>query len=518
VTTPSPEPSSFRDPSGLVFRAEDGTLLRQVNRCYAEDYRLLMDGGLYQELTAAGLMVEHEDVPLARAMDDDAYRVIRPREVAFVSYPYEWAFGALKEAALLTLDIQRRALAAGMTLKDASGYNVQFEGTRPVFIDTLSFERYRPGRPWTAYSQFCRHFLAPLALMAGRDAGLGRLLGLHLDGIPLELAAKLLPWTARLRPGILVHVCLQARMVRRYGKKKGTGPICRNGPKAAAHKLDLSPSSGSNLPERPEACCAQIGRIPFFRRVSPAGLVALVENLRRAIAGLSWRPGGSHWTGYYRETTYSAEAFDRKRRLVEAFLRRIRPRTVWDLGANTGVFSRLAADMGAETCALDADPACVEILFRDCRAQGKQNILPLCMDLANPSPSLGWAHRERRSLADRGPADVVMALALIHHLAISNNLPLPQIAGFFRRLGRWLIVEFVPKTDPQVSRLLRSRQDVFRDYDRPSFERAFASRFAIVECQPLEEEGRVLYLMQSDEPAVNGGQTTAAAGKPGELG
>jgi ribosomal protein L11 methylase PrmA len=423
-----------------------------------------MDGRLYEELTAAGLMVEHEEVSLSRAFGDEAYRVIRPRQVPFISYPYEWPFSALKEAALLTLEIQRRALQAGMVLKDASSYNVQFEGTRPIFIDTLSFEKYLPGKPWTAYNQFCRHFLAPLALMAKTDIELNRLLSLHMDGIPLELAAKLLPWSARLRFGLLLHICLQARMVKRYS--------------------DTSKESSARPPGKE-------------RRVSLQGLTAIVESLRKTVSNLTWDARGTEWADYYQNTSYTSAAFEEKKQLVEAFLRQLQPRTVWDLGANTGVFSRIACQIGARTYAFDVDPACVEILFKDCSDKQEKTLLPLCIDLANPSPAVGWAHRERHSLAERGPADVVMALALIHHLAISNNLPFTRIAEFFRRLCQFLIIEFVPKSDPQVKRLLRSREDVFHDYDQRSFEKGFEPDFAIAESRAVGEDGRVLYLMKA---------------------
>ena len=197
----SKDPASFRDPCGFVFRDEDCTLYRQINRCYEANYRALIDGGLYDQLVEQELLIEHDEVSTSKAMTDDALVVIRPREVPFISYPYEWSFSALKQAALLTLEIQRQALRANMSLKDASSYNVQFEGTRPVFIDTLSFERYEPGTPWVAYGQFCRHFLAPLTLMSRIDISLNRLLANYIDGIPLDLASGLLPWTTWLKPG-----------------------------------------------------------------------------------------------------------------------------------------------------------------------------------------------------------------------------------------------------------------------------------------------------------------------------
>ena len=456
-------PASFRDPSGFIFRGEDGVLYRQINRCYQQNYDALIDGGLYRDLVDRGLMIDHEEIALDHAMSADAYRVTRPRELDFISFAYEWSFSALKHAALLTLEIQRRAMDAGMTLKDASHFNVQFEGVRPVFIDTLSFERYESGEPWVAYGQFCRHFLAPLALMANTDVSLGRLLLLHLDGVPLDLASALLPWRTKLHPGLLMHLHLQAKLVRRY--------------------------SDTSKKRRP--------MVTRKMQVSRSGLMALMENLTKLIGKLSWKSGGTEWADYYSEHSYDDQGFAEKQRAVSQMLESSTPATVWDLGSNTGVFSRLAADLGAKTYAFDVDPTCVENNYLACRDEDRQNILPLLLDLTNPSPSIGWDHQERQSFASRGPADMVMALALVHHLAISNNVPLEKIVEFFHKMGRWLIVEFVPKRDPQVGRLLRSRKDIFDDYHQTAFEAALEPYFEITRSQPVGTDGRVVYLCEA---------------------
>lgn len=457
------DPASFRDPSGFIFRGGDGQLYRQVNPPAEADYRLLMDSGLYPELVGAGLLIEHEEAPLDRRLTDAACRVLRPRPVPFISYPYEWSFSQLQDAARLTLEIQRRALACGLVLKDASAYNVQFEGSQPVFIDTLSFEKYEEGAPWVAYGQFCRHFLAPLALMARTDVRLIRLLALHLDGVPLDLAARLLPWRTRLRPGLLMHLHLHAGSLQKHADTSGPESVTQ-------------------------------ARQP---RLSKFGLQGLLDSLTRTVDKLSWTPAGTEWADYTTSHGYSAAAYQHKHELVKGFLQRARPATVWDLGANVGEFSRLARDAGARTLAFDIDPACVEMNFRRCRQEKDRQLLPLCMDLTNPSPGLGWAHRERAALMERGPADLVMALALIHHLAIGNNVPFDHVAAFFRQLSPRLIVEFVPKDDPQVRRLLRSRRDIFAEYAPGPFEAAFGRQYRLVDRQPITGSGRVLYLWEA---------------------
>ncbi len=450
--------ASFRDPSGFLF-TRDGRLYRQVNHLYAAEYDRLMTSGLYDRLVKAGMLIPHREVDLPPAEPDLAYKVIQPESVRFISYPYEWSFDQLKDAALTTLTLQRRALKAGMSLKDASAYNIQFFEGRPVLIDTLSFETYREGLPWVAYRQFCQHFLAPLALMTHRDVRLGQLLRIYIDGVPLDLASRLLPWRTRFNLGLFTHIHVHAAVQARFADR----PI-----------------------ERPKA---QAG-------MSRQAMLGLLNSLETTVRGLKWKPAQTEWGRYYEMTNYSDAAFEHKKRLVAEWAGKLEPKLVWDLGANTGVFSRQAAGAGAYVVAFDIDPLAVAQNYRQVKEAGEKNILPLMLDLTNPSPSLGWDNRERDSLAERGPADLVLALALVHHLAISNNVPLPQLADFFAGIGRWLIIEFVPKSDSQVQKLLRSREDIFPHYTREGFEQSFGRRFKIHAAVQICESERMLYLME----------------------
>ena len=451
-------PSSFRDPSGFVF-VRDGQVYRQINRAYQDTYTRLMTSGLYQSLVEAGLLVAHTEVGITSALTETAYQVIQPATIPFISYPYEWSFSQLKHAALLTLEIEERALHYDLSLKDSSAYNIQFIGCRPLLMDTLSFEPYVEGQPWVAYRQFCQHFLAPLALMSKVDVRLQQLLRAYLDGLPLDLASKLLPASSRLNVGLLSHLHLHAGAQKRYAR--------------------------ATVSTR----TARVGRTSFR---------GLIDNLRATVQKLNWEPAQTEWGDYYEHTNYSTTALEDKQRLVANLLDRIQPepRQVWDLGANTGVFSRLASQRGWYTLALDIDPAAVEQNYLTGRAAGEQNLLPLLMDLTNPSAGQGWAHRERLSLAERGLADVILALALIHHLAISNNLPLQRIAQFLSELGEWLIIEFVPKSDSQVQRLLANRVDIFPDYQAAAFEQVFAEHFSILVRGLIPGTERTLYLMR----------------------
>lgn len=456
--SPSRHPASFRDPAGFIYRDEAGVLHRQINNSYQPDYARLMDSGLYHSLVRDRLLIDHKECPGQKALTREAFKIIKPRELPFISYPYEWSFSALKDAALLTLDIEQRALTLGMTLKDATSYNIQFEGPRPIFIDTLSFERYTEGSPWVAYGQFCRHFLAPLALMAKVDSRLGNLLRLHTDGVPLDLASRTLPAHTCLNFGLTMHLHMQARLVKRNGAP-------RPGKRAA--------------------------------RISKTALLAILDSLRRTVAGLRWNTQRTDWADYYQNNSYSAAAFEQKQDLVARVLKNLGPQTVWDLGANTGVFARLASDLGCRTCAFDIDPGCVESAYVSCRDAQINNILPLLLDLSNPTPGTGWANLEHRSLVQRGPADVILALALIHHLAIANNVPLEKVAEFYAQLGRHLVIEWVPKTDVQVQRMLATRVDIFNEYQQANFEAAFRRYFDIVSADPVADSGRILFVMRA---------------------
>jgi SAM-dependent methyltransferase len=466
VTTPSEhdtagparDPGSFRDPSGFVFR-RDGVLYRQVNRVFAGDWQAALDAGLIGRWQESGRLVRHDVVATSMAADPEpALAVLRPEPVDFVSYPYEWTFGQLKGAALLTLDLQEDAERAGFTLRDASAYNIQFHHGRPILIDSLSVERLDPAEPWAAYRQFCQHFLAPLALMARRDIRCGLMLRDHLDGIPLDLASTLLPARTRLSVGLASHVHLHARAQRRFAT--------------------------ADPPSR------RAGGIGATRRA------ALLDSLRRTIEGLRWTPGGTEWADYDRHAPYTDEGTRSKESIVEAMLADVGGSVTWDLGANLGRFSAIAARLGRRVVAWDADPAASERHYRRLKEAGDGSVLPLVQDLVNPSPGLGWAGVERAGFVDRSDADVVMALALVHHLAISNNVPLEWIASLFARLAPNLIVEFVPKDDPMVRRLLASRRDVFPDYSQNGFERAFGTRFRIVVRVPIADSTRVLYRME----------------------
>lgn len=445
--------ASFRDNDGFIFYAR-GKLLRQVNRSYQEDFDLLLASKLYRNLTAEGLLIPHKEVGLDLALTKEAYKVVEPQKIDFISYPYEWCFSQLKEAALLTLKIQEKALEADMSLKDASSFNVQFVDGKPIFIDSLSFEKFKL-QPWVAYRQFCQHFLNPLLLMSKIDPSLNKLLATYLDGIPAELTSKMLPFWSSLHPAVLVHVGLHARM-------KNTGKNLSSGAKS-------------------------------FNKKSMLGLL---DSLKGTVAGLKLKKMESFWSTYNpQDDSYNKQSFKKKQGIVTELFKMTKAKKVWDLGSNTGLFSRAVADLGGNVISFDYDPWSVEKNYL--LSKGNPNILPLVVDWTNPTPPLGWAGEERQSLIDRGPADCILALALIHHLVIGANIPLEEVAGLFAKLCRSLIIEFVPKQDPQVKEMLSLREDIFGDYEPESFEKIFNGYFKITKKVPIKGSLRTLYLMKA---------------------
>jgi hypothetical protein len=450
-------PGSFRDPSGFVY-TRDGTLYRQVNAGFRQHFEAFLASGLYDELVGDRLLVPHEQVGLDLAATDDAYAVLRPERIRFISYPYEWSFGQLQDAAGLTLEVQERAIRRGFTLRDSSAYNVQFQAGRPVFIDTLSFEPLAEGKPWAAYKQFCEHFLLPLSLMSARDIRCGTLLRSYLDGIPLDFGSRLLPRRSWASLNTVLHIHLHAWAQGRYAG-------------------------------------AAVSSVAKGKSLNRQALLTLIRNLRSAVLRLSWRPSGTEWADYTTDNNYSDLANRSKREMVIAHLSHSGAHTVWDLGANTGEYSRAARAVAEHVVSFDVDPAAVERNYRRVRAEGESGILPLLLDLTNPSPAQGWAGRERLSLVERGPADAILALALVHHLAIGHNLPLDRVAGYLSRLGHLLIIEFVPKSDGQVKRLLLSRPDIFPEYTKDGFEAAFSRHYDIEAMDQVEDSERWIYSM-----------------------
>lgn len=450
-------PSSFRDPSGFLF-LYNGELFRQINNSYKDEYNFLKNSGLYEKLVQNKLLIQHKEVENVEISNDKkCYKIIKPEKINFISYPYEWSFSQLKDSALCTLEIQKTALEFGMTLKDGTSYNIQFLDGKPILIDSLSFEIYEDGDIWRPYQQFCQHFLAPLSLMANQDIRFNQLLPIFLNGLPLDLTSKLLPFSTKTSFGLMSHIHLHAKSQKKHESDKEF-------------------------------------KKPHMKKLS---LIGLIDNLHSTIKKLSWKPQDTEWANYYSDTNYSDTAFIQKKKILSSFVDKYKPQEVWDLGGNDGTFSRIASDKKIPTISFDIDPAAIEQNYLKLKEMKETLILPLVLDLTNPSPGIGWENKERKSFISRGPTDAVFALALIHHLAISNNLPFNKIGSFLSKLCNILVIEFVPKSDSQVQRLLSTRLDVYENYSQENFENVFSEYFELVDDFSINDSERKIYIMKN---------------------
>ena len=446
--------ASFKDRDAQVV-IKNNEVYRLIYDFYKEPYEKLMQSGLYEMLISKKMLIPH----IETENFEPVYKTLKPQKV-FVSYPYEWCFSELKDAALLTLEIQKLALEYGMSLKDANAYNVQFFEGKPIFIDTSSFEIYEETKPWSAYRQFCMQFLAPLAVMAYKDERLVSLLETNLDGLPLDIASKLLPKSSWLNLKLLSHVHLHALAQKNYS--------------GCHKKIEV--------------------------KFSKFQMEALLNDLTECIKNIKLPKSKTEWGNYYNETNYSDESFEQKRKIVNVFGEKINPETVVDFGANNGAFSRLFKEKSKLIVSADIDFSAVEQNYAITKKEKETNILPLVLDLCNPSASVGWANEERSSFFERiKDSELVLALALVHHLAIGRNVPFSKIAKLFSSAGKNLIVEYVDKKDSQVEKLLSNRKDIFDDYSIENFEKSFGGFFDIVEKRHIDNTFRTIYLMRRKE-------------------
>ncbi len=450
------EPGSFRDPSGTVF-SHNGRIFRTIAEQAAPGFDAVRATGLLERLerqervVGTKLIEARPDLP-----DGDIRYVVEHPRLPFVSYPYEWTFSALKAAALHHLDVQLDALAENVTLSDASAYNVQFVGPHPVFIDVLSFRPYRDGEFWAGHRQFCEQFLNPLLVRA--------LLGVPhndwyrgaLEGISSEYLSRTLSLRHKLSWNVLTQVVLQASLQRSVGGK-----------------LDR---------EQAEAIKQ--------RRFPKSSFVAMLQRLRRYIDGLS--PADrtpTQWQDYAADNTYSDADYGAKKQFVHDAVTASGPAMVWDLGCNVGEYAEIALEAGADhVVGWDVDHGALEAGFTRARER-KLNVLPLHFDAANPSPSQGWDQAERYGMAERGPADMVLALAFVHHLAIARNVPLDHVAKWLTEIGRAGVVEFVEKGDSTVRQMLAVREDIFPDYTLDAFLSAMSKHARITRRLALSQPG-----------------------------
>jgi hypothetical protein len=446
--------SSYKDNDGFVFK-HNGLFYRLIKPSYYTHYNFLLESGLYKDLVNAQRLISHKEIENPAFAIEENCKILLPEQIPFISYPYEWSFDMWRDAAIVTLKIAIQSLQKDMILKDATPFNIQFYKGRPIFIDTLSFERYEHNTTWIAYRQFCESFLVPLLLMHYGHRDLGKMLLIYPNGIPLEIAKSLLPLRAKITVQVYLHIWLQAKV----SKNK-------------VQKVEVEK--------------------PFTKQK----FATLLNALLSLVSGLTQHQEKSVWDDYYKETILGDKYLDAKKIVFEKFINDIFFETAIDLGANDGYFSLLLKDKATQIIATDFDSNCINELYNTIRKNKIKNILPLVNVLNAPSAAIGWNNEERNSMTERLKGDLVCALALVHHLAIACNVPLHFIAKWLGNMSQHLIIEFVPKSDEKVQLLLKNREDIFDHYTLQNFKEIFAEHFTFMEEVKVGNTDRILFLMK----------------------
>ena len=457
MTHKKAHPASFRDPSGFMF-AEEGVVKRQINPIYFKQYNALKDSGFFNTLFKSQVLIPHEELS-----NSSEQIVIQPDQIPFITYPYEWCFNQYKEAALLTLKLQKFSLENGFSLKDASAFNVTFHKGKAIFIDTLSFDFYLENSPWRAYKQFVSHFLGPLLMAHYHGAQSLKLMSNYIDGIPLKMIATMLPFKSKLNPFLYSNIHLLARFEDKYNEDY----IGETQAKSLSKKAQLN----------------------------------IIQSLYDFIKKLTLKEY-SEWGNYYNKTNYSDKAFNLKSDIINSWISNLNAKTLIDIGGNDGTFVRRISTKLDQALVCDIDNNAVDFNYKTIKENKERFILPFVIDVLNPSAAIGFNNKERDSFIERivnFQPDVTLALAVIHHMSLSGNVSFDMSAQFFSKFSKNLIIEFPNREDSWVQRLLNNKadfKDYFGFYHIDNFEKAYLDYFEIIEKQPIENSERVMYFLK----------------------
>ena len=455
------DPGSFRDPLSRVFVGHDA-VYRAFTEMGKADLDEVWSKPFVEKWLKRGDLIATDFVsPASAPIEGDWATVMRHPKLPFISYPYEWTFSMLRDAALLQLKLTKTALKNGVGVKDATPYNVQFVGSKPVFIDAGSFEVRQPSDPWYGYLQFCQLYLYPLMLQAHLGVGFQPLLRGSVNGIDPVTMRKLLgagkPWAPR--RGRLTNVVFHAMAQQRF--------------------------ANSDVEIRKEASAAGM---------NPKILIATMEKLSKTIKKMSLNDKRSTWSEYSERGHYVESSLDEKERFVRDAVAIQHRSQVWDLGCNDGRFSHIASAHADSVVAADADPLVVDRLYQSLKSEKNTKISPLYIDLADSGGGVGWRGMERPGFFGRGSPEVVLYLAVIHHMAITHNVPLGSQIDMLAELTPELVIEFPHDDDPMVQRLLRNKRDgIHADYTLAVFENLLKARFDVRSSKLLDGGTRTIF-------------------------
>lgn len=449
--------ASFRDPSGYVTQ-DKGKIVRVINPIYFPQYNQLTTSGFYKKLFKAGLLIPHLEIE-----NTEERITISPEFIQFITHPYEWSFEMYRHAALVTLKVHKAALTKGFILKDASAYNVTFHQGKAVFIDSLSFDFYKENSPWRAFKQFITHFLGPLLLAKYHGVSMLKMMQNHIDGIPLKTIASLLPFKTKFNSTIYTNIHLLAKLESKYSED---------------YKAD------SNL-----------------SKLSKKAQINIIDNLYDFIKSLKINEA-TEWGDYYNKTNYDVEAFKQKEELLKDWASELKAKTIIDVGGNDGTFGRILKDQANFILVSDIDANAVDFNYKKIQKNKEKTILPFVSDILQPAPAIGFNNTERSSLIERLidlKPNLTLALALIHHITLSGNVPFLKSAEFFASFSEILILEFPTRDDSWVQSLLvRKREFInhFDFYNEAAFENEYSRYFEIIRKEQIFKSQRVLYLLK----------------------
>jgi len=461
------DPGSFRDRSSRVFHVDDA-IFRVLSKKALKEWQFLMSTTFFKRFMAQGKLIQTEQVDIGGKLDQTIMgewaATLKHQIIPFISYPYEWSFGMLKDAALLQLELMHAALDEGMILKDSSAFNFQWVGTNPVFIDIPSFEKLDVGKPWVGYQQFCQLFLYPLFLQAYKHIPFQPWLRGSIDGIEPELCNRLMSIRDLVRPGVFMHVYLHAKMQSKYDSSQNN---IKETLRSGGFNTDL--------------------------------IKANVRRLSKIIRKLTWKSGKSTSSDYSNNNSHTDGDHDMKVAFVRDVVMTQPWKLVWDLNCDTGTFSRIAAENARYVVAMDVDCNAIEVLYHALKQGGNKSILPLVSNVVDPSPNLGWRGLERKALTERGKPDLTLCLALIHRIVISENVLLKEFIDWIASLGTSIVIEFVTKEDPIVKALLQNKEDNYTDYEINYFEQCLSESFDVARREMMSSENRILYFAKAKE-------------------